>query len=128
MKILLDTQMFIWWTDEPTRLSPRALEICSDANNTLILSVVGAWEIQIKVQLGKLRINQSLDEVIKSQQTTNDLKILPVLLPHVLAIKNLPQHHKDPFDRLLIAQALTEDLMVLSVDPLFASYPIKLFQ
>jgi len=58
----------------------------------------------------------------------NDLKILPVLLPHVLAIKYLPQHHKDPFDCLLIAQALTEDLMVLSVDPLFASYPIKLFQ
>lgn len=128
MKILLDTQIFIWWTDEPTRLSPRVLEICSDANNTLILSVVSAWEIQIKVQLGKLRINQSLDEVIKSQQITNDLKILPVLLPHVLAIKNLPQHHKDPFDRLLIAQALTEDLMVLSVDPLFAIYPIQIFQ
>src|SRR5215217_7224069 len=105
MKILLDTQIFIWWTDEPTRLSTQAIALCSDVNNTLFLSVVSAWEIQIKVQLGKLRLNQPLDEVVKSQQQTNDLTVLPIQFTHVLALKHLQQHHKDPFDRLLIAQA-----------------------
>jgi PIN domain nuclease of toxin-antitoxin system len=128
MKLLLDTQIFIWWADEPTRLSTQAFALCSDVNNELFLSVVSAWEIQIKVQLGKLRLNQPLEEVVKSQQQANELAILSVQFTHVLALKHLPQHHKDPFDRLLIAQAITEDLAILSVDFMFAQYPVKLFQ
>jgi PIN domain nuclease of toxin-antitoxin system len=84
-----------------------------------------AWEVQIKLQLGKLHLRLSLAEVIASQQQINDLHVLPVALSHVLALQSLPAHHKDPFDRLLIAQANAEETMLISHDPVFAHYPVK---
>jgi PIN domain nuclease of toxin-antitoxin system len=126
MKLLLDTHTFIWWDGEPDKLSPQALALCQDRANVLWLSVVSVWEMQIKLQLGKLSLTLPLAEMVESQQQQNDLKVLPVTLPHVLALQNLPTHHKDPFDRLLIAQANVEDAVLVSKDPLFAMYAVKL--
>jgi PIN domain nuclease of toxin-antitoxin system len=125
MKLLLDTHTFIWWDSEPARLSPRALALCKDRANTVLLSVATVWEMQIKLQLGKLKPNLPLAEVIESQRQTNNVEVLPVTLTHVLALESLPAHHKDPFDRLLIAQAKFEEAVLLSGDPIFAKYPVK---
>ena len=125
MKLLLDTHAFIWWANEPEKLSERASAACQDSSNTLILSVVSAWEMQIKMQMGKLKISRPIEELIKTQQQTNGLQVLPVELAHVLNLNNLPSHHKDPFDRLLIAQANIEGATLVSVDPAFASYSVQ---
>ena len=102
MKLLVDTHIFIWWADQPERLSQAALSALEDEANELLLSVASVWEIQIKIQLGKLKLSLPLKELIKNQQETNNLTVSPVALPHVLALDALPFHHKDPFDRLLI--------------------------
>lgn len=125
MKLLFDTHVFIWWDSDPDRLSSEVLALCRNPVNSLQLSVGSVWEMQIKLQLGKLKLNLSLAEVIESQQQINNLAILPVHLEHVLALENLPDHHKDPFDRLLIAQAHAENMVVISKDPIFKLYPIR---
>ena len=125
MKLLLDTHTFIWWANEPEKLSGKALAACQDESNTLLLSVVSVWEMQIKKQLGKLKISRPIEELIKTQQQANGLQVLSIELAHVLSLSNLPLHHKDPFDRLLIAQASVEGATVVSVDPAFSSYGIS---
>jgi len=120
MKLLLDTHTFIWWDSEPARLSLHALALCQDRQNVLLLSVVSVWEMQIKLQLGKLRLALPLKEIIETQQQTNSIEILPVTLAHVLALENLPAYHKDPFDRLLVAQATGLINPLISTQP---SYP-----
>jgi PIN domain nuclease of toxin-antitoxin system len=127
MRLLLDTHAFIWWHSEPTRLSPKAFRLCQDPANTVLLSVATIWEMQIKLQLGKLRLSLPLGELVESQQKANDLKILPVLLLHVLALGSLPSYHKDPFDRMLIAQTTVEDAHLVSHDPIFQKYQVRLF-
>jgi len=126
MKLLLDTHVFIWWDSEPARLSPQVLALCQDRANTVLLSVASVWEMQIKSQLGKLKLSLPLTEVIESQERINNIKVLPITLAHVLALQNLPAHHKDPFDRLLIAQADIEGAILVSGDPILAKYPAKL--
>ncbi len=90
----------------------------------LLLSVVNVWEMQIKLQLGKLRLTLPLREIIETQQQVNNVEILPITLAHVLALENLPAHHKDPFDRLLIAQAMVEGAVLVSGDPNIARYAV----
>jgi len=124
MRLLFDTHSFIWWVSAPNKLSPTVLAMCQDQANTLVLSVVSAWEIQIKSQLSKLRLNISLADIISNQQH-NQLEILPINLTHILALDGLPMHHKDPFDRLLIAQANSEDAVLISHDAIFAQYPVN---
>jgi PIN domain nuclease of toxin-antitoxin system len=124
MKVLLDTHTFIWWDGNSAQLSQVALALCTDPHNTVFLSVVSAWEIQIKRQLGKLQLRLPLATVIESQQRQNSIEVLPVMLPHVLALDALPPHHKDPFDRLLIAQAIAEGAALISNDPAFSKYGI----
>ena len=125
MRFLLDTRTFIWWDSEPAKLSPVALLVCQDWAHTLLLSVASVWEMQIKIGLGKLTLRLPLAAIIDSQRRINHLEILPVELDHVLALENLPAHHKDPFDRLLIAQANAEGAILVSRDPVFAKYPIN---
>jgi len=125
MRILLDTHVFIWWDSEPARLSPRVLALCQDQENTLLLSVASAWEMQVKTQLGKLKLHLPLSHLIQSQQVTNALEVLPVTLDHILALDTLPTHHKDPFDRVLLAQSTVEDLVLVSKDSVFANYPVQ---
>jgi PIN domain nuclease of toxin-antitoxin system len=116
MRLLLDTHIFIWWADQPEKLSPAALSALEDEANELLLSVASVWEMQIKIQLGKLKLSLPLKDLIKNQQETNDLTVSPVALTHVLALDALPFHHKDPFDRLLIAQSVEEDLTLITAD------------
>jgi len=90
MKLLLDTHIFIWWADQPEKLSPAALSALEDETNELLLSVASVWEMQIKIQLGKLKLSLPLKELVKNQQETNDLTVSPVALTHVLAL--MPYH------------------------------------
>ncbi len=124
MRLLLDTQIFIWWDSEPTKLSAQALALCQDQANTVVLSVASIWEMQIKSQLGKLDLDRPLAEIVESQHLINSIEILPIHVAHVLALQHLPAHHKDPFDRLIIVQALVENMPVVSVDTVFPLYPV----
>ena len=99
-----------------------------DEDNELVLSVASVWEMQIKIQMGKLKLSLPLKELLKNQRETNDLTISPVTLTYVLAVDALPFHHKDPFDRLLIAQSIEEELTIVTADSKFSAYPIKLLQ
>jgi PIN domain nuclease of toxin-antitoxin system len=126
MRYLLDTHVFIWWAGEPARLSSLTLSLCQDPAHTLLLSMASAWEMQIKSQLGKLHLTLPLSEIIESQQQTNRLEILPITLTHIWGLAKLPDHHKDPFDRLLISQAITEGLTLISHDPEVARYPVQI--
>lgn len=125
MKLLLDTHAFIWWDSEPVRLSSRALALCQDSENMLLLSVASTWEMQIKLQIGKLKLGLALAELIENQQRINSLEILPIGLEHVLALDQLPPIHKDPFDRLLVAQASVERASLVTNDPVMANHPVN---
>lgn len=125
MKILLDTHAFIWWDSDPTKLSGQVLALCQDQQNALLISVASVWEMQIKLQLGKLKLPLPLAELLDSQQQKNHVEVLPVLLEHVLAVQHLPAHHKDPFDRLLIAQGNVENVIIITNDPIFSKYTDK---
>ncbi len=125
MKLLLDTHTFIWWDSEPARLSSRALALCQDFENKLLLSVASTWEMQIKAQLGKLKLGLPLPELIENQQRINSLQILHIGLEHVLALDQLPPVHKDPFDRLLVAQARVEGASLVTNDPVMTNYPVN---
>ncbi len=107
-------------------LSPQARSICENKENTLILSLVSIWEMQIKSQLGKLSFNDSLREVVQNQRQTNRLELLPIGAEHIYALQELPMHHKDPFDRLLIAQANFERLPLLTADQVLRQYNVRL--
>ena len=124
MKLLLDTHVFIWWDQEPARLPARVESLCTDPENTLLLSIASVWEMQIKLMLDKLRLRGPLSQVIEQQRDNNDLQILPIELRHVWALANLPHHHGDPFDRLLIAQSLVEDLTLVTADQRLRAYPL----
>lgn len=126
MNLLLDTHVFIWWASDPSKLTAQALALCEDPLNTLILSVASVWEMQIKLQLGKLALQTALPDLIEAQRRTNGITILPVELEHVIALARLPTPHKDPFDRILVAQALVASAALLSADQIFTQYPIQL--
>jgi PIN domain nuclease of toxin-antitoxin system len=125
MKLLFDTHAFLWWDSAPSKLSPRMRAICHDRANVLLVSVVSAWEMQIKSQLGKLELDAPLDELFQRQQEVNGVDVLPVELDHVLALQHLPPHHRDPFDRLLITQAIIENATLITNDGVIAKYPVE---
>jgi PIN domain nuclease of toxin-antitoxin system len=125
VKLLLDTHRFIWWDSDPAKLSATALVLCSDPANELILSVTSVWEMQIKHQLGKLSLRLPLSDIVSHQQATNGVIVMPILAAHVFALDGLPTPHKDPFDRLLVAQANSEGATLVSVDAIFAAYPVR---
>jgi PIN domain nuclease of toxin-antitoxin system len=125
MKLLIDTHTFIWFAQGSEKLSQHASELLDDSRNELLLSMASIWEMQIKVQLGKLRLDLPLSDLIESQRQINILQILPIELSHVWALDGLPNHHKDPFDRILIAQAIALKIPLLSIDSIFDNYPIQ---
>ncbi len=125
MRYLLDTHTFLWWDTRSSRLSRHVFDLISDRSNVLWLSMASVWKIQIKHQLARLELSAPLEEIIRIQQRENGINLLPIDLSHVLGLSDLPHHHKDPFDRLLVAQAMAENLVVLSHDPQFARYPVR---
>lgn len=127
MNLLLDSHVFLWLMNEPERLPRKVLAMCERPANSLYLSVASVWELQIKQTLGKLTMQQPLKAILDEQQQINSLEVLPVKLNHLWRLSDLPRVHNDPFDRLLIAQAIVEDMSLVSADQMFSSYPVKLF-
>jgi PIN domain nuclease of toxin-antitoxin system len=125
MRLLLDTHTLIWWATLSENLSQTALELIENSQNVLFLSVASVWEMQIKCQSGKPELGKPLAQLIANQQANNSLRILPVDLSHIYALQNLPNIHRDPFDRIMIAQATVENLPFVSVDALFDGYPVQ---
>jgi PIN domain nuclease of toxin-antitoxin system len=125
MKALLDTHTFLWWVADDPQISLNAKDIISNPDNEIYFSIVSAWEIIIKVGTGKLTLSEPAEIYIPSRVASNQFETIPVQMSHILRINNLPSFHKDPFDRLLIAQSLVEDLALITVDGAITRYPIK---
>ena len=128
MNLLLDTYIFIWLSTAPQQLSAAWRQALQDPTNTLMLSVVSLWEMQIKVRIGRLTLPMPVNRLLVAQQAINDIQIVPVFPHHIWELDNLPLHHKDPFDRLLMAQAISEKLQLVSMDSVFSLYPAQLFK
>jgi PIN domain nuclease of toxin-antitoxin system len=127
VKLLLDTHVFLWLLNEPEKLSQRALDAYRDRSNTALVSVVSAWETQIKIQIGKLReLKTPLRAALTIERQRNNVDLLGLELDHVFAFGELALHHRDPFDRLLVAQAIAEKAKLVTADPELAKYPVKI--
>lgn len=126
MRLLLDTHIFLWFVMAPNNLSAAALAAIQRTDNQIYLSLVSAWEMSIKSGLGKLTLTQPIEPFVRDQAQRNQFEILPITLGHIAAVERLPLHHRDPFDRLLIAQSMTEGLPIISADHIFSQYPITL--
>ena len=126
MNLLLDSHSFIWWRDEPVKLSSTAYDEILNPSNDIFLSVVTVWELQIKIALNKFTFKGGLENAVEDERQKNGFQILPVKLSHALYLENLLLHHKDPFDRLLISQAIVESMTLVSADTNFDKYPVKL--
>ena len=124
MRLLLDAHTLIWTMDDPSRLSPTAAKAPRDLSNDLFLSAGTIWELSIKVGIQKLTLSLPLEQWIHRAIADLGLQELPIRVRHAAAQAELPQHHRDPFDRLLIAQSLVESLTVVSSDSLFDQYGV----
>jgi PIN domain nuclease of toxin-antitoxin system len=122
--VLLDTHAFIWWARDDAPLSRRARATIAEGANECLFSIASAWEIAIKVSLGKLPVSGRLEQVIPEQLAANGIAMLPIEIGHVARVANLPFHHRDPFDRLLAAQALEEGVAIISSDEVFERYGV----
>ena len=125
MKALLDTHTFLWAIADDKRLSRRAQKIFTGPND-LWLSVASVWEILIKVKTGKLPLPQPSGAYLVRKAAENRIEVLPIKLDHILRIESLEEHHRDPFDRVLIAQSIEEKLPLVTSDPHFERYPVEL--
>jgi PIN domain nuclease of toxin-antitoxin system len=124
MRLLLDTHTFLWFLNDDSQLSTQARGLIEDGANEVFLRVASLWEMAIKISLGKLQLSQSFDPFIAEQLTLNSIKLLDITLAHTAAVIPLPFHHRDPFDRLVIAQALTEAMPIVGADRAFDAYGI----
>jgi len=124
LKYILDTHTFIWWNDDPQLLSEKVVALCEDPSNKLFVSLASVWEMQIKLQLKKLKLSASLESIIEQQQA-NNIELLTLTTQHILNLSTLPMHHKDPFDRLIISQANMDNAILLSADKNFELYDVK---
>jgi PIN domain nuclease of toxin-antitoxin system len=124
MNLLLDTHILLWWLDDSPALSSQARNAIARTDNLIVLSAAVIWEIRIKQALGKLEIAENFYEVIKEQ----GFEMLPITPDHAYAVGDLPKHHRDPFDRMLIAQARFEGLTVVTHDAIFKKYRIPVLR
>jgi PIN domain nuclease of toxin-antitoxin system len=125
MKLLLDTHTFLWWNTEDAQLSTRAREMISDGQNEIFLSAVSAWEISIKAAKGKLVLPEPPAQYISNRMSLYSFQPLPVQISHAVRVYELPHHHEDPFDRLLIAQSQIESMPLISVDANIRNYDVE---
>ena len=124
MPYLLDTHTFLWMRHTPDRLGDDARTICADVGSDLLLSLASVWEMAIKLSIGKLTLRDPLRQILLEARTTNGIATLGIKEQHLLRVQHLPLHHRDPFDRLLAAQALEEGLMLLSAETAFDAYAV----
>jgi PIN domain nuclease of toxin-antitoxin system len=126
MKYLLDTHIFLWWVLDNPKLSEASRARMGRSDSRLFLSAASAWEMAIKAQAGKLELPESVIEFTRKQLLLNDIDSLDVSTEHALTVFNLPLHHKDPFDRLLIAQAMVEDMAIITNDDMIKPYEVRM--
>jgi PIN domain nuclease of toxin-antitoxin system len=123
--VLLDTHAMLWFLWDDSRLSGPAKSLIEDANNRKLVSVASCWEIAIKVGLGKLDLGESSHSFLPREIARNNFELLPISLDHATMVEGLVAHHRDPFDRLLIAQAMVEGLSLVSADGVFDQYDVS---
>ena len=126
MKVLVDTHCWLWLLASPHRFSEQTRTILTDPATELLLSVASVWEIIVKHALGKLKLPLHPVEYLSSRLEQTRTTSLPIMLAHVLQLAHLPPHHRDPFDRVIIAQALIERLPILTADRQFGAYEVEL--
>ena len=127
MRFLLDTHTFIWFVTDSPRLSTTAKVLIEDESNEKWLSVANVWEIAIKQSIGKLTLDAPLQLFVEQQMQQNSMDLLSVQIQHLAVVATLPLHHRDPFDRLLIAQSLVEQVAIVGGDSVFDAYSIQRF-
>ena len=124
MRYLLDTHALLWWIADAPELSARARSLIEPADHEILVSAVSGWEISVKYQLGKLKLAGPPDVVIPQHVAENGFAVLPVTLAHGVQVHRIPLHHRDPFDRMLVAQSQLERVPIVSRDAAFAAYDI----
>lgn len=125
MRALLDTHAFIWFATGDSRLGAAAERVIRTGSHNLLLSVASVWEMAIKAGLGRLSLSLPLEQFVPEQMAANRIALLPVAIDHALHVAGLPQHHRDPFDRMLVAQARAEGVPLISADPELDRYGIR---
>lgn len=125
MQLLLDTHTFLWWVFDDPKLSATAKNVISDAHNTSYVSAASAWELAIKAGQGKLKLSSPVSEFLPRHLRINGFTLLDLKLEHLVSVEQLPAHHKDPFDRLLVVQAQTEKMHLVSGDVALDQYEIE---
>lgn len=125
MRLLLDTHTLLWFLEDSPQLSSTARTEIEESANDVFVSAASLWEIAIKVSLGKLALNKPIDVWMPTELAANSIDLLGISIDHIVKIASLPFHHRDPFDRLLIAQALVENMLVVGADSAFDSYGVK---
>lgn len=121
MNLLIDTHILLWWLEDDSKLTTKARKLISDANNLIFISSAVLWEIYIKQSIGKLKLPKNFKDSLELQGFLN----LDVKAAHTHEIRKLPFHHKDPFDRMLVAQAKVEQLILLTKDPIISEYDVE---
>jgi PIN domain nuclease of toxin-antitoxin system len=124
MRILIDTHTFLWFVTEDSKLSDRAFQTIEDEASDIILSISSLWEIAIKFSIGKLKLKLPFQEFMDEQIQINEFQLLTIQPTHLNIVAGLPLHHRDPFDRILIAQAITENVAIISADKVFDAYGV----
>ena len=127
MQILLDTHTFLWFIRGSLQLSPKARKMIEDTANDVFLSIASPWEGGIKVSTGKLTLGRPVDEFFEERMRLNKIALLPITLAHIARVSALPFHHRDPFDRMLIAQSLADSIPLVSADAAFDAYGVQRF-
>jgi PIN domain nuclease of toxin-antitoxin system len=125
MKVLLDTHTLLWFVENSLKLSVATSELIADASTERVVSIVSLWEIAIKHSLGRLALPLPLKKFIATHVPANKVNLLPITVPHLLTFAQMPWHHRDPFDRILVAQALTENIPIISVDGALDAYGVQ---
>ena len=125
MKLLLDVHAFVWWDGNNPKLSRKAFAAFNSPGNTLHFSLASVWEMQIKTQLGKMELRVPLSDLLRDHETRNGLIVEQVERADILALSSLPSHHRDPFDRILIAQARRGGYSIVTCDPEIAKYDVE---
>lgn len=125
MRLLLDTHTFLWFVNDNPKLNDRLKNLIEDTSNVSYLSVASLWEMSIKFNLGKLTLNPNYEEFVEKEVKTSTIQLLNIRLEHLRVNSTLPFHHRDPFDRLIIAQSIVEEIAIVSVDSAFDKYSVS---
>lgn len=127
MRVLIDTHIFLWFINDDPKLSATTKALLQSEANVMV-SVASLWEIAIKISLGKLRLPESIEVLFPEQLRLNNIALLPIDIQHLKTMSMLPFHHRDPFDRLIIAQAMVEEAGLVSMDQVFEQYDVNLIR